>query len=720
MDKNNQRAGKAASLIILWGLLVIVFFRPLISGITWEWSNTYAQILLLFLLAVWLLKMTVRGELIFQRTALDIPIFLFSLSLILSLFNSVNKDISFRQLYQFLSYPVFYFLIVNHWGTKLTRRQGTALISALSLMVALAGTVWLRGLGISLFSAIVPVLAVIIASIFFLRRPKITSEKNLTAYSLLLPVMLIVVVLVSLYGIYQHYWGLERTRQAVQMLDIQLPPAFLARLATHQVFSTFVFPPALAGYLVILLPLAITLFILVRGRWPKVLPGLALAVGVLCLYFTHSKGGWGIFIFSLPLLAFILVGQKHRRWMLLLFFIAIGLFFILVLSGIAPYVELQGLIASFSVRVDYWRAGLGMLRDYPLFGSGLGTFGSIYAQYKLPGAEETRFAHNNYLQIWTETGILGIVSFFWLWGAFLRAGWRTIKDKSPVPSPQSPVINYQLQKGLVIGCYVGVIAFLIHSLVDFGLYVPGIATYVWLFMGMVIATGQSFNLYPGGHKRVKSYKLLLTPFARIIMAVAIVLVTVFLMLTIGRPLRAERYFQQSSLYLRRGAVEGAVEYLNKAIRLNPRRGGYRFRLGRIYRKKGSLNEAISQYRKAIERDPFRPRYRSTLGLALWDKARGEDKRLMEEAVRQFEKARDLFPARAKYRLLLGGIYELKGRRKDALGQYEKALELYLMECPGIVWRRKDALGQYEKALGLDLSLEKVRIRMEKMRNSNSS
>ncbi|MCD5397684.1 tetratricopeptide repeat protein, partial [candidate division NPL-UPA2 bacterium] len=646
-----------------------------------EWSNTYAQILLLFLLAVWFLKMTMRGEFIFQRTVLDIPILFFSLALVISLFGSVNRDVSFRQLYQFLSYPVLYFLIINNTGTKLTRRQGVALIFALSLTVALAGAVWLRGLGVPFFSAIALALVVIIAGIAFLGHPKITRGKDITVYSLLLPVILIAVVLVSLYGIYQHYWGLERTRQAVQMLDIQFPHAFMVRLRTHQVFSTFVFPPALAGYLVILLPLAITLLIFTRGRWSKVLPGLALATGVLCLYFTHSKGGWGIFIFSLPLLAFILAGRRHRRWMFLLFFVAIGLFLILVLSGIAPYVELRGLIASFNVRVEYWRAGLGMLRDFPLFGSGLGTFGSIYAMYKLPGAEETRMAHNNYLQIWTETGILGITSFLWLWGAFLRAGWKTIKDGGQGRGDGK-------RRGLVVGCYVGVMAFLIHSLVDFGFYVPGIATYVWLFMGMVLVTrpnsklhSYAFNPLNGreqvsadGCRQVRNYKLI-TPFARIVVAIVIILATVFLMMTVRRPLVAERYFQKSSAYLHQEAVEEAVEYLNKAIQMNPRKGAYRFRLGSIYQRKGLLNKAISQYRKAIERDPFMPHYRSTLGKVLWEKARGQDKRLMEEAVGQFEKARDLFPERAKYRVLLGRIYELKGREEDALKQYERALKI---------------------------------------------
>lgn len=443
MDKNNQRIEKIASLIILWGLLVIAFFRPLIDGITWPWSNTYAQILILFLLAVWLLKMTVQGELVFHRTPLDIPILLFSLALIISVFGSVNKEVSFRQLYQFLSYPVLYFIIVNNLGKKLTPRQGAALVFSLFLTIALAGAVWLRGIGLPWFSALAPALAVIAVSIPLFRSPKIIRGENITIHSILLPLMLIVVILVSLYGIYQYYWGLERTRQLVQqMQNVQFPPAFLARLEVHRVFSTFVFPPALAGYLAIVLPLALALFILVRSGWLRVWSGLTLILGGFCLFLTFSEGGWISFALAVFLFIFILSGPRCRRLLWLSFPLVSGLFLALLLSGFLPEVDWVRFQASTRVRIEYWRAGLGMLKDYPLFGSGLGTWGCIYARYKLPGAEETQLAHNNYLQIWTETGILGIISFFWLWVAFLRAGWKIANGPSPIAHRQSLMAHH--------------------------------------------------------------------------------------------------------------------------------------------------------------------------------------------------------------------------------------------------------------------------------------
>jgi cytochrome c-type biogenesis protein CcmH/NrfG len=732
MDKSNRFIENTTSLVILWGLLVIVFFRPLLSGITWPWSNTYAQILILFLLAVRLLSMTIKGELVFRRTVLDIPIFLFLLALIISLFKSVNSNVSFNQIYQFFSYPALYFLIVNSLEDKLTRRQGTALIFALALTVAFSLTAWLGGMGISLSPTLFPLLAVIAVGILFRRSLSRATGEDINTHALILYLMLGVVILVSLYGIYQHYWGLEQTRRMVQIHKTgQFSANFLSRLDTNKVFSTFVFPPALAGYLILLLPLALALFISLRGGWRKLFPGLTLILGGLGLFFTYSKGGWVGFLLSLALLVFIILGRKHRFLFFVSFFILIGLFLVLIFSGILPSVKFRGFVGSLQVRIDYWRAGLGMLRDYLPFGSGLGTFGTLYAKYQLAGAGETQMAHNNYLQVWIETGILGIISFLWLWVAFLKAGWRIIKDKLkdkcsgapvlqcsgqkkkvPINSSYTPMSTGGLRKGMVIGCYVGVVAFLIQSLVDFDLYVQGIATYVWLFMGMVMISKSSYKLYPdtliplhphghrraqagtSGHRRVISYKLTNT-FFRIVVATVIVAVTAFLMVTVRKPMVAERYFRQSAVYLNRGLGEEAIASLNEAIRINPGKADYYYRLGSIYQSEGSLDEAISQYRKAVERDSFMPHYHSALGKALWDRAKGKDKRLMDEAVRQFEKARDSYPTKAEYRVLLGRIYELTGRRKEAVRQYAKALEL-------------------------DPSLEKVRAEIEKIQGRQGS
>ena len=70
-----------------------------------------------------------------------------------------------------------------------------------------------------------------------------------------------------------------------------------------------------------------------------------------------------------------------------------------------------------------------MFADYPIFGAGLGNYPLLYQQYAqrvgLEFRAEVRQAHSLYLEIASETGLLGIFSFGVLvWGMF-RAIWNS-------------------------------------------------------------------------------------------------------------------------------------------------------------------------------------------------------------------------------------------------------------------------------------------------------
>ena len=101
-----------------------------------------------------------------------------------------------------------------------------------------------------------------------------------------------------------------------------------------------------------------------------------------------------------------LVAASRRVWWALLA--------VAVLAGVFVTAQHGGLIrhgwASAAARGDYWRGAVAIARDHPLFGTGPGTFGSIYPKYKTATTEEAQLVHNSYLQMASDSGAAGPTS----------------------------------------------------------------------------------------------------------------------------------------------------------------------------------------------------------------------------------------------------------------------------------------------------------------------
>ncbi|HOJ33537.1 MAG TPA: O-antigen ligase family protein [Candidatus Hydrogenedentes bacterium] len=133
---------------------------------------------------------------------------------------------------------------------------------------------------------------------------------------------------------------------------------------------------------------------------------------------------------------------------------------------------------TFALRVGYWEVGLRILKDYWFRGIGLGNFGVIYPRYQFLGAGDVKQAHNDYLQIFCETGILGVLVFCAFWGSILFYGVRVLQRTKDAGN-----------KLFAAGLFGGVFAFLLHSLVDFNFYNPSLATFQYLMAGLLVAWG---------------------------------------------------------------------------------------------------------------------------------------------------------------------------------------------------------------------------------------
>ncbi|MCX5770609.1 MAG: O-antigen ligase family protein [Candidatus Hydrogenedentes bacterium] len=132
--------------------------------------------------------------------------------------------------------------------------------------------------------------------------------------------------------------------------------------------------------------------------------------------------------------------------------------------------------ASFRLRVSYWQTGLRMAADNFWTGVGLGNFGTVYPNYKQPGAGEVKAAHNDYLQALCETGIGGFALFMAFWAYFMAwAAARIYRETDPA------------ERWTLVGLYAGLLAFLAHSLVDFNFFNPALAFFAFLAAGLFVS-----------------------------------------------------------------------------------------------------------------------------------------------------------------------------------------------------------------------------------------
>lgn len=115
-----------------------------------------------------------------------------------------------------------------------------------------------------------------------------------------------------------------------------------------------------------------------------------------------------------------------------------------------------------SGRAAIWKQASGITRDYPAVGTGLGTFAVAFRRYQTTSLDLfVDHAHNDYLEVTTDTGILGAGLLFIPIVALL------IKMILAYPGTRN-----SYRRSVLLACIGGTAALLIHSAMDFNLQIP--------------------------------------------------------------------------------------------------------------------------------------------------------------------------------------------------------------------------------------------------------
>lgn len=256
---------------------------------------------------------------------------------------------------------------------------------------------------------------------------------------------------------------------------------------TEAVTGTFINKNHFAGLLEMILPVALGYFMTIAPRWNRggnfraraldavtgsglhrqIILGLLIVIMAVAVLFSLSRSG--IICMTGSLIAFFLfVGMTagFRKYTLILLLMILVILCVALGIGTEMVIErLEEAASSQSIswrgRVDLWESGFEMIRNFPVLGTGFGTFEEVFERFQSPrfGDRYADYLHNDWMQVFCETGAVGgLIAVGGILFLFISLMRKTLSRHDP------------FCRWMAIGGLAGCGAMLLHSLFDFNLY----------------------------------------------------------------------------------------------------------------------------------------------------------------------------------------------------------------------------------------------------------
>jgi O-antigen ligase/Tfp pilus assembly protein PilF len=644
------------AIIISLVILVPVVFYPRCITVFIPAKKMVAEVLVIAGLMFWGFKIIDRGQgkPQFRSTPLNLPVLSFILICALSLLWSNNIYASLRELPLFLAGPLLYFLTINNLNDQ---SQVNRILGALVIVGGLFG----------------------------------------------------------IYGIFQ-YEGIDF-------------PIWSRNIGRQQVFGLFGNVNYFAEYLIVPLPLAVSLFLVSQNRRRRGLLLIAILAMGASLIVTFTRGsylGFGvslIFMFVLFLIHFhwrekFLKNKKKIFTVMLAVIVVIVFIFLIpnplnkpdtIVYKIKNRISLTQLSQDSSLkrRIAIWKFTVMMIKDRPLLGSGIGTYKyntlSYQAKFFAQGENRSLYphgfaqeAHNEYLQLGAEMGIVGLGIFIWLIITYFRYGLKSLRK-----------IKDESKKGILIGLMGSVVAILVDSLFGFPLHLPATVILFWLALGLTVVVGREEDNKGKGEQKIinspgtaegygKTEKIVKVESESInkkrkdinnsktgkmsilkpILYVGVILLALFLSISVIRPFIARTYWYQANAKANReitgtADINETIDMYFQALKWDPYLGEVYYEIGKILMQNGYYTPALEYFEKA-------EKYVDLPALPL-DMARlYKDKGMLDEAAVKLKQAisyqeneQSMLPLYSE----LGNIYLQLERYKPAELTFKDALKI---------------------------------------------
>lgn len=260
--------------------------------------------------------------------------------------------------------------------------------------------------------------------------------------------------------------------------------------------------------------LGVTLGLLLGGAMEKnkrIFLVFAVVIMGIAIIFTSSRGGMlsllGVIVFIItanilqkPVTETDAPAGKGKNYSRGLAFIGSGLILILMLFGsvlllggdesLLRGIGVEGADDLTNGRSHFWQIAWQIFLDYPFLGAGLDSFAFTFPNYDTwNGSYRLEQAHNDYLQILADAGIMGFICVAAFIFLLFKQGLQTVRQSSD-----------SFRRNTAVGALAGCCGILIHSFFDFPLRTPSNALF---FLTLAALTTITINPPKSSRKKRK-------------------------------------------------------------------------------------------------------------------------------------------------------------------------------------------------------------------------
>ncbi|MCX8082202.1 MAG: O-antigen ligase family protein [bacterium] len=379
------------------------------------------------------------------------------------------------------------------------------------------------------------------------------------------------------------------------------------------VVSTFGNPNFFAGHILMVLTITYALFLYKSNKETEryfLLFCTILSFGTILA--TKSRAAIIASIFGLSTVMFLNY-KKHniKKW---------GGYIVIGVSSIFLSLHFYNWLLK-NIRWYIWRGTLRMIKLKPITGWGLGNYPFFYPYYRIreyflqvESTPVTTQVHNEYLHIWVETGLIGLLLFLCLISVII------------IKSIQNKENNLDFDNICLNGCIAGISAVLVDNIFSTNLRNPSTAMYFWFLLGIstgYIKSKKRFNF------NISKYLWYTTATVSFIMGIFISYYRIvpdiyfkkgvwakedgnfreaidnYLVVCIMNPYHYEAWYKLAFVYGESGDLDKAEKiYLKINNYLFPHYAKTDYNLGVIYMRKGDYNKAFYYYKNAEWLNPY--------------------------------------------------------------------------------------------------------------------